>query len=296
MNTAVLTPNRQADESAVPTSWLLAFVGFAAMYVPVYWWAANGIWQTEEQGHGPIILAVLVWLLWGKYRNILALPSVPALGAGGTIFGFGLLTYVFGRMTDISILMFASQIPVVLGVLLILKGWAAARIARFPLLYMIFMVPLPGVMVDAITGQLKQWVSVIAENLLYFAGYPIGRTGVTLTVGQYQLLVADACSGLNSMFSLTALGLLYMYMMKRPGYLRNGIMLASIIPIAFAANIIRVCVLVLVTYHLGDEAGQGFLHGAAGMVLMLAALVSFFALDSLLGLVFGNKSRRAATA
>ena len=103
-----------------------------------------------------------------------------------------------------------------------------------------------------------------------------------LSIGPYQLQVADACSGLNSMFSLSALGTLFMYMMGRKRNLHYAIMLASILPVAFAANIIRVSTLVLVTYHLGDEAGQGFLHGAAGMVLVLVALMFFFLLDQVL--------------
>jgi exosortase len=113
-------------------------------------------------------------------------------------------------------------------------------------------------------------------------GYPIAQSGVVISIGQYQLLVADACSGLHSMFSLTALGTLFMYVMRRPSHLHNALMLASILPIAFVANLVRVIVLVLVTYHLGDEAGQGFLHGAAGFVLMAVALVIFFGLDGLL--------------
>jgi exosortase/archaeosortase family protein len=69
--------------------------------------------------------------------------------------------------------------------------------------------------------------------------------------------------------------------------MHNALMLASILPIAFIANIVRVVVLVLITYHFGDEAGQGFLHGAAGMVLMLVALAGFFALDALLARLLG---------
>jgi len=73
-----------------------------------------------------------------------------------------------------------------------------------------------------------------------------------------------------------------MYLMARKSWLHNGIMLASILPIAFAANIVRVVILVLITYHLGDEAGQGFLHGSAGIVLILAALMFLFLLDGVL--------------
>jgi exosortase B len=176
--------------------------------------------------------------------------------------------------------------------LLAMRGWPALRALWFPILFVAFMVPLPGFFVDAVTGPLKQNVSAIAEQLLYAAGYPIARNGVVLTIGQYQLLVADACSGLNSMFSLSALGLLYMYLMHRASLLHNAIMLVSILPIAFAANIVRVVVLMLITYHFGDEAGQGFLHGAAGIVLLMVALIVFFLLDAILARVI--KPRRSA--
>jgi exosortase B len=178
--------------------------------------------------------------------------------------------------------MFGSQPFIVAAILLLLRGPDAVRIAWFALFYFIFMIPLPGIFVDTVTGPLKQWISVIVVELLYRVGYPISRTGVIISIGQYQMLVADACSGLHSMYSLSALGTLFMYIMGRKSLLHNAIMLASILPIAFAANIVRVIVLVLITYHFGDAAGQGFLHGAAGIVLMLVALLLFFALDSLL--------------
>jgi exosortase B len=263
-------------------SWLVAIAGFAAMYLPVYWWAANSIWQTDEQAHGALILAVMVWLFWGLRHAIAAVPARPSPALGWSLFGFGLLVYVAGQVFEISILQFASQPIVAAGILLLLKGPAAVHVAWFALFYFIFMIPLPGLIVDAVTGPLKRWISVIVVEMLYGVGYPISRNGVILEIGQYQMLVADACSGLHSMYSLSALGTLFMYIMNRQSRLHNAIMLASILPIAFVANIVRVVVLVLITYHFGDEAGQGFLHGAAGMVLMLVALLSFFSLDTLL--------------
>ena len=112
----------------------------------------------------------------------------------------------------------------------------------------------------------------------------VGRSGVVLTVGPYQLLVADACAGLNSMFTLEALGLLYMNLMNYTSVARNVALAVLLVPISFAANIVRVMILVLVTYHLGDEAGQGFIHGFAGMVLFMVALVLMLCTDKLLGL------------
>jgi len=278
-------PLGSGEAHSVNRSWLLAAFGFAVMYVPVYWWAANGIWQTEEQGHGALILAVMLWLFWGLREPIAAVPPEPRPWLGWPVFGVGLFLYMVGQVFQISILEFGSQPFVVAGILLLLKGTGATRVAWFALFYFIFMIPLPGIIVDAVTGPLKNWISAIVVEILYRVGYPISRNGVVLTIGQYQMLVADACSGLHSMYSLSALGTLFMYIMGRTSRLHNAIMVASILPIAFAANIVRVMILVLITYHLGDEAGQGFLHGTAGMVLMLVALACFFALDALLGSV-----------
>ena len=271
-------------------AWLLAAFGFAVMYVPLYWWAANGIWQSDDHAHGALILAVMAWLFWGLRAQIAAVPARPQPLVGWLVFAIGLFLYVVGEVFQISILGFGSQPFVVAGILLLLKGTGATRVAWFALFYFIFMIPLPGIIVDAVTGPLKNWISAIVVEILYRVGYPISRSGVVLTIGQYQMLVADACSGLHSMYSLSALGTLFMYIMARTSRLHNAIMVASILPIAFVANIVRVMILVLITYHFGDEAGQGFLHGTAGMVLMLVALACFFALDALLARILRHKA------
>ena len=290
---SVLPPPLTSSMADRPqATWLWVLAGFAAMYLPLYWGAANGIWQSDDHAHGALVLGVIVWLFWRIHRELIALPSQPARLAGWSVFAFGLLLYVLGRIGKIAVFEFGSQPFVVAGVLLLIKGRAALRLAWFPLFYFIFMIPLPGTFVDAITGPLKQWISAIVVEVLYAVGYPIARTGVMLTVGRYEMLVADACSGLHSMYSLTALGTLFMYIMARASRLHNAIMLISIPPIAFLANIVRVIILVLITYHLGDEAGQGFLHGGAGMVLMLVALAGFFALDALLAKVLDRAARR----
>lgn len=274
-------------------AWLIVLMGFAAMYMPTYWWAATDLWQSDDYAHGAIILLVVIWLFW-EVRDAMLKAEIKPLGIlGWPCFIVGVLLYVLGRSQSISILDFGSQILVLTGAMLIFKGVPMLRAAWFPLFYIVFMIPLPGILVDALTGPLKNWISIIAEQVLYQVGYPIARNGVVLTIGQYQLLVADACSGLHSMFSLSALGVLFMYITERKSWLHNGIMLASILPIAFVANIVRVMVLILVTYHLGDEAGQGFLHGAAGIVLLVVALMFLFLLDAILARVFGVSLRPA---
>lgn len=297
MSTTLNAPHQfQPTTKGILTEWWPIVVGLLVMYVPTYYGLANGVWNTEEQAHGPIVLVVLLWMIWEKRAAFLAPVERASPVGGGVLLLFGLLCYILGRSQDILIFEVGSQIPVLAGVLLATKGGRAVRSLWFPLLFVIFLIPLPGFFVDALTGPLKQYVSVLAEQMLYAAGYPIARNGVVLTIGSYQLLVADACSGLHSMYSLSAMGLLYMYLMKHTNWLRNGLLLISIWPIAFAANVIRVMVLVLITYHLGDEAGQGFLHGFAGIALFVISLLFLFALDAVLGWVLPDRKSSVGRA
>lgn len=290
-------PQGQLDSGAAPRPldlrsalpWLVPLLlGLCALYIPTYLVLARTVWASDEQGHGPIILTVAIWLMWRKRFDYLALAETPAPVAGSLVLVVGCLLYVLGRTQDLDTFEVASQIFVLAGIFLWLKGWAAVRLMVFPLFFMIFMVPLPSVLVQIVTVPLKTVVSFVAETLLYNAGYPVSRTGVIISVGQYQLLVADACAGLNSMFTLEALGLLYMNLMRYGSFARNAVMAILVIPISFSANIIRVMILVLVTYHFGDEAGQGFVHGFAGMVLFMVALTLILLVDSMLSMIFGN--------
>jgi exosortase B len=261
--------------------WLPPAVGLACLYFVTFHDLASTLWKVDDYSHGPIILAVIAWLIW-RHRLGLLEPANPAVGIGLAVLLPGLLLYVIGRSLGISVFEVGSLAPVLAGTVLAMRGTAGLRKLWFPIAFVVFLIPLPGTFVDSLTGPLKQQVSVTAERLLHAANYPVARDGVMLTVGQYQLLVADACSGLNSMFSLMALGALYLYLMQR-SYLHSSLIIAGVLPIAFAANIVRVLALVLVTFHFGDDAGQGFLHGAAGMVLVIAALLLIIALDALLG-------------
>ena len=259
-------------------------LGLAVLYGPAYNELAHTIWASDEQGHGPIILAVATWLLYGKRHELAAIASRPLGWLGWPLLVFALVLYALGRSQDIIMFQIGSQIILLVALLLIFKGLRALRLVWFPLFFMLFMVPLPEALVAAVTGPLKSAVSAVSSNLLYQLGYPVGRTGVVMTVGPYQLLVADACAGLNSMFTLEALGMLYMNLMRYTNPTRNIVLALLLVPTAFAANIVRVMILVLVTYHFGDEAGQGFVHGFAGMVLFLVALGLMLVLDKVLGL------------
>ena len=271
----------------------LLLLGFAALYLPTYLDLARRVWPTDEQGHGPIILALGLWLLYAQRHALAAIPVRPAKAAGTGVLVVGVLMYALGRTQGMLVFEVFSQHLVVIGLLLLFLGWRALRLIWFPLLFLLFVVPLPASIVATVTAPLKAAVSAVAAKLLYSMGYPVARSGVILSVGHYQLLVADACAGLTSMFTLEALGLLYMNLMHYTSVARNVTLALLIIPISFVANITRVLILVLITYHFGDAAGQGFMHRFAGMVLFIAGLMLILLTDKLLRLAFRGRNERA---
>lgn len=296
--TSMNAASASLDDSAVATSPIspepravrvLLLCSLAALFLPTYWSLLHTVWADDEQAHGPIILAVSLWLLYRKWREVVDAPARPAPFVGWCMLVLGLAGYFIGRSQAIPLFEVASQIPIIAACVLLFRGWRTLRSIWFPLFFLIFMLPLPGVWVQTLTIPLKIGVSYVAEHLLFAAGYPIARSGVILTVGQYQLLVADACAGLHTMFSLEALGLLYMNLTGHAAFARNALLATMIIPISFCANVVRVMVLILITYHFGYEAGQGFLHGLAGMVLFITALMLILAVDSAIGWVLAKR-------
>jgi len=278
--------NVKPVRSSIGFEWLPIAAGLLVLYVPTFYDLARTLWQGDDHAHGPIILAVIIWLIWDKRQALLAPASSAAPVPGYASLMLGLLLYVVGRSHEIMLFQVGALAPILAGVLLVMRGWPAVRAMWFMLVFIAYLVPLPGFLIDSMTLPLKTNVSAIAGNILYAAGYPIAHEGVVLSIGQYQLLVADACSGLNSMFSLSAVGLLYLYLMRHKSWLQNGLILCMLLPVAFCANIVRVIALVLVTYYFGDAAGQGFLHGFSGLVLFVIAIIMILVLDSILTPLF----------
>jgi exosortase B len=268
--------------------------GLVLLFTPTYMRLADEVWHVDVHGHGPLILGVCLWLFWHDREKILAGPARPELGLGFGLLVLGLGIHAFGYSQSLNILTTLMQPVVLAACLLLVHGRSAVRAAWFPLFFILFMVPLPETIVQGITMPLKYAVSVVTEWLLYHAGYPIGRNGVTLTIGQYQLLVADACSGMNSLLTLESLGLLYMRLMNYKSKGRNLFLAIAIIPTSFFANVTRVVILVLVTYYMGDETGQGFVHDFSGLVLFAVSLMGIYFIDRLAALFWKDQTEKEA--
>lgn len=240
------------------------------------------VWSKESGAHGPIILATGLWLVWRKRAEILAaaVPGSPWLTALGLVVSLPL--YIFGRAYDFISLEVAGLYGVFISTLYAHVGLRAILNNWFPLLYLGFLIPPPGWLMDSLTSPLKLMVSKAATGILQAFGIPIFRQGVTLTVAQYQLLVEDACSGMNSLIGLTAISLFYIYLLRESSWRYSLAIAVMSIPIAIVANIVRIIILVLLTYFFGNAVAQGFLHETAGMVLFATALLLVFLLDNLI--------------
>ncbi|HEY0563552.1 MAG TPA: exosortase B [Methylophilus sp.] len=268
-------------------AWWPIVLGLLLLYVPSYYAISQTLWQESDQAHGPIVLLVVAYLMWQK-RAVLShaeAPNVSSPIAWGLLL-VGLLCYVLGRSQDILMLDIGSQIPVLAGIVWLMRGKQAVKAMWFPLFFILFMLPLP---LASITMPMKMAVSYVTETILFWFDYPIARSGVVLQIGQYQLLVADACAGMHTLISLEALGLLYLNLVKHDSMLRNISLAILIVPISFTANVIRVIALTLITYYFGDEVGQGFVHGFAGMFLFMIALLFIISVDSALQYVVKAK-------
>jgi hypothetical protein len=149
-------------------------------YIPTIITLAQGPWQTEQEGHGPLIIVAALWLVWQSRTAVGAAALSPAPIAGWLLLFSGLALLIVSRNQDIWFLEVASEIPVIAGCVLIVAGWNVLRIVAFPIGFLIFSAPAPGWMVDAATVPLKVLISDLVTQVLYSAGYPIAQNGVVI--------------------------------------------------------------------------------------------------------------------
>jgi exosortase len=246
-------------------------------------------WTTEQGGHAPIIVATGAWLLWREWKSARAKPRPGNAFIGALLFGGSLLLYMVARITGILEIEGFAMYASLVSAAYLLVGGAMIRALWFPILYLAVALPPPDTVVAAITQPLKIGISEAAVSLLHAFGYPIASSGVTIQVANYQLLVAAACAGLNSIISLSAICLFYVYLRHRTDWVAFLIVGALIVPVAIFSNFVRVLLLVLITYYLGEAAAQGFLHEFAGLLLFVVALITILGADALFTSLRGRR-------
>lgn len=275
-------------------TWLLLAFGWGLLLLPTGYDLLAGRWASYATGQEPLVMAVSIWLIYRERQHWMPDRGTaqPILGAGLLMLALGL--YVLGRTQQLLRLELLAVIAVAASALIWMRGWRSLGINGFALAFMLFAIPLPFVLELTVTAPLKMAVSAVATWLLSAIGYPAGRSGAVITLGQYQLLVAEACAGLHSMFVLEAMGLLYGHLMTYRSWPRQIAMAILVVPLAFSANVARVLVLALLTYYWGDAVGQGYLHRFAGLLLFAFTLVGLAVIDALLRRVWRSPHPNAS--
>lgn len=268
--------------------------GIVLLYAPIYASFASGPWREDENAHALIIMAIAVGAAGVRLftEKFPLRRTVSEQFAGFAVLAVGLAMIAIGRASETVLFLSASQSFVASGIVIALLGWRGARRLWFPLALTLYLVIWPGWAIDALTSPLKMFVSTIVAEILYAAGLPVAHAGAVISAGPYQLLVAAACSGLNSLIALTAVGAVYLYAVKHGDWRINAAVLASLVPIAVAANILRVMTLTLITYFFGYDAGQGFMHEGAGLLMFAAALGLVFLIDWIALRIFSPRNVR----
>jgi exosortase len=258
---------------------LLLAVACFAFVAPTLASVAASSWSSEQGAHGPIILAIGTWLLVRRWREVAADARPGSLALSVLLLLPVLLIHSVSRLLHWTIVDAGTMWAAIVIVAYSLIGAKALKRMAFPLLFLLFAFPPPPMVTNLLTQPLRLLLADAAVSFLGLVGYPMAQAGLSIFVGQYEMLVKDACSGLNSMVSLTAIGTFYAYVLYGSRFLYVGLFSFIMIFVAILANFIRVVLLILITYHLGNAAGQGFLHDFAGMTLFALAMGGMFLAD-----------------
>ncbi len=272
-------PSVSSESAPVPPpAWgqvLLLSLGLAGILVLLYWPVLRDLsaqwWDDANYNHGFLIPLFSGFLIWRERRLLRAIPpSGSALGLPVLLGGIGLL--LLGDIGAENFLTRSSLIVILAGLILFLAGRATFRAVLFPLAYLFFMIPLPGILFYAITFPLQQIAAEQAAWTLELLGVPVLLDGNIIHLSQISLGVTEACSGIRSLISLLAGAAAWAYLMLPVGWSSVLFVLAAI-PITILANAARVVATGLIGQWFGVEYASGFFHEFAGWVVYIFAFV-----------------------
>ncbi len=264
-----------------PIFWL----GIAVLAGPTLYDLASRGWGTDQAAHAPIVFATAIWLFALSARDAAKAMRAPPAWAAVVALVPGLALYAAARITGLLEVRGLAAYLSLIAVLYAVGGKRVLGVLWFPILYSIFLIPIPDSFVDIATQPVKLAISKSVVGLLSGLGYPVATSGVSIYIGQFELLIAAACAGLNSLISLTAIGSFYVYLRHNASWRYTLLLVALILPIAVFANFLRVLILVLLTYYAGEAVAQGFLHEAAGLFMFVVSVLTIFAVDKLFTVV-----------
>lgn len=238
-------------------------------------------WSSDDNySHGfliPFITAYMVWQRWDRLAE--AERRISYWGLVVILAGMGL--HVVGNVGAELFTMRVSLIVTLWGLVLYLAGGQVACLVAIPLIYLIFMVPIPAIIWNKIAFPLQLFAAALTTRVVDLIGIPIYREGNILYLANTTLEVVDACSGLRSLMSMLALGGAFAFILDVATW-KKWVLFVSAVPIAIFVNLVRLTTTAIMARYIGPDAAHGFLHDMSGLLIFILAVAIFYGVYKLL--------------
>ncbi len=260
--------------------WILITLVLAVLYEPVFAGMVH-VWRTDTYaGHGMFVPFFSVFLLWTARNRIRA-----AVGrgdpAGILLITLALGILALGRWGESILVQGLSVVIAVAGIVLLGFGKRCLRQAAFPIGFLLFMVPLPRLVVATLTRHLQLFVAGFAAAALETLGIPFHQNGLFISLSTITIEVAEVCNGLRFMMGLLVLTLAFAHVSQRT-LGRKLVLVASAIPVAVLANALRIATIAIGVHYIGPEAAEGIIHNTIGKAIWALTIISLVALGLIL--------------
>lgn len=250
-----------------------------AFLVPCVSSLLEGSWTTEAGALGPLVLAAGLATLWSRFRESRADSQPGNAGLSLALLVPAVLVYLAASAITMSAALCAAGWLAMVAVLYAAHGPRVVRACWFPLLFLLIVIPLPYALTVEATAILRNLLAGGATSLAAWLGLQVAVDGYAVYVDQYELSIESACAGLSSTISLLAVGLLYAYWVREAGWRRIALIAVSAFPVAVAANLVRIVILLAAVHFGGAKVLATPLHPLSGFLSFTLALAMLLAID-----------------
>lgn len=265
----------------------LIIVCLGILYATVIRFLVDDWINLPDFSHGFLIPLISLFFVYEE-RKEWANISLNGQWSGLIWILLGILFFLIGNLATEYFIMRISLLLVLGGIILFLMGKESFKILRFPLAYLLFMIPIPSIFLDRVTFPLQLFASKISADSLNLAGIPVLREGNIIQLANTSLEVAEACSGIRSLISLLALSVAFAYFSQKTFY-KRALLVLSTFPLAIFANVARVTGTGFLAHFYGDTVAQGFFHSFSGWLLFVVAFFGLFGVSVLLTKIKDNR-------
>ena len=271
-----------------PSIWGSVFIGLLifVIYWPVLAKLVTDWWRIPDFSHGFLVPIFAAYVVWAKRATLIATKIVPTWN-GIVVVALGLAVLILGVYGAELFLSRISLVILLAGLVLSFGGHQLLKELRFVLLVLLLAIPIPSIIFNEITLPLQMLASKLASALLPLFGVPVLREGNIIELPAMKLEVAEACSGIRSLMSLFTLSIFYGYFLEKT-FLRRAILALASIPIAIAANAVRILGTGLCVQYWDPDKAMGFFHEFSGWVMFLVSLGCLFIVHRVM-LLFTSK-------